>query len=203
MFYIKKITLLIICAGILFFVAGTFSEDMSSVSSSGKAGEKTSALSERYMQLVKLNRTIRSKGPWLSPSEVDSISYAVFRTSNKYSVEPELVLAVMQTESGFKPSAVSYRGALGLMQIMPSTARYLAKELELGHIDNASIHNTNLNVELGTYYISKLKRQFGDLDSVLLAYNYGPSRYASSIREGKRLVNSYPQKVRGFWPDLD
>ncbi len=204
MFYMKKITILILVVGTLSLVSGSLSECVEVLGFQGSENNENiePCYSDNFKRLARLNTIISRKGPWLSPSEVDNISYSIHLFSNKYSVEAELIIAVMQTESSFRPSAVSCRGAVGLMQIMPSTAKHLAQELKIGNIEHNQICNPLLNVELGTYYIQKLRRQFGDLESTLLAYNYGPTRYASSLEEGGLLVNSYPGKVMEYWRGL-
>jgi soluble lytic murein transglycosylase-like protein len=86
-------------------------------------------------------------------------------------VEAGLVRAIMQTESAFNPAARSRAGAIGLMQLMPSTAR------ELG----VNPFVTEQNIEGGVRYFSQLLRMFGGVELALVAYNAGPGfaqRYA-------------------------
>lgn len=92
-----------------------------------------------------------------------------------YGVDPLLVLAVMREESHFSPTAVSTSGARGLMQLMPSTARWIA-EAKLGeNLREEELLRPETNIKLGTWYLSHLLEQFdGDVAMAVAAYNGGP-----------------------------
>lgn len=92
----------------------------------------------------------------------------VASASQKVGVPPDLLAAVIQQESGFRPCSVSEKGALGLMQLMPSTAN------ELGVVD---AFDPDQNVEAGAALLKTLLERYGgDLNRVLGAYNAGPRR---------------------------
>jgi soluble lytic murein transglycosylase len=86
-------------------------------------------------------------------------------TAARLEVQPALVKAVIAAESNFDPAAVSHKGAQGLMQLMPSTARALGVEDPLYPPDN---------VEGGTLYLRRMIDRYGDLERALAAYNAGP-----------------------------
>ena len=87
-------------------------------------------------------------------------------TARRHGLDPNLVLAVVAVESGFQPDAVSNKGAQGLMQLMPATAR------ELGVADAL---DPAQNLDGGTRYLRMLVAQYGgDLGKALAAYNAGP-----------------------------
>ena len=87
-------------------------------------------------------------------------------TAQRHGLDPELVLAVVGVESAFKPDAVSHKGAQGLMQLMPGTAR------ELGVTDPL---DPAQNLDGGTRYLRMLIAQYGgDVGKALAAYNAGP-----------------------------
>jgi len=109
---------------------------------------------------------------FFSPSaRVDSavpqyLSAIIYEASEKHGVDPRLVAAVAQRESRFNPFATSPVGAQGVMQLMPSTARYLG-------VSNS--YDARENVFAGTRYLKKLLDTFdGDLNLTLAAYNAGP-----------------------------
>ena len=86
-------------------------------------------------------------------------------------------LAVARQESAFMPDAKSSSGALGLMQLMPATARLVAKGLGLKYDGNRALTEPSLNIRLGTQYLGQMLRRF-DNNRILAtaAYNAGPSR---------------------------
>lgn len=89
-----------------------------------------------------------------------------------YKLPPALVKAVISVESNFNPWAVSIKGAVGLMQLMPETAREM-------FIDDP--YDPVKNIEAGTRYLRVLVNQFdGDLIKVLAAYNAGPDQVVRS-----------------------
>jgi soluble lytic murein transglycosylase len=92
-----------------------------------------------------------------------------------YKCDPLWVMAIIKVESGFLPHAQSPRGALGLMQILPSTARDIAPEIGLQIQTDEDLTNPEINLHLGVYYLSKLEQMFpDDENAVLAAYNAGP-----------------------------
>ncbi len=109
-------------------------------------------------------------------------------------VSPALVLALIQVESEFRPQAESERGALGLMQILPSTATDMEKR-EASELKGEGLER---HIRLGIRYLRRLARAFhGRLDWALMAYNVGPKRLESAIVE-RRVVREwrkYPRQV--------
>lgn len=96
-----------------------------------------------------------------------SIDYtsSIVAAANRYGIDPSLALAVAQTESSMNPSAVSGSGAIGLFQLMPSTAA------GLGVNPNDPLQN----IDGGVKYLSQLLGQYnGDTTLALAAYNAGP-----------------------------
>jgi soluble lytic murein transglycosylase len=92
-------------------------------------------------------------------------------------VEPALVYAVIRQESGFETDAVSRSGALGLMQLMPATASYIAPILPLPFSLASLTTDGSYNIALGRGYLEKLLEDFGGSYALAIAaYNAGPSR---------------------------
>lgn len=92
-------------------------------------------------------------------------------------VEPALLLAMLRQESGFHPRAVSSAGARGLMQIMPATARRVARGLRLPYSRVRLIEDPEYNLTIGRSYIETLLERYnGSYVLALAAYNAGPNR---------------------------
>jgi len=85
-------------------------------------------------------------------------------------------LAIARQESLFDSSAVSRSGAIGLMQIMPETGRYLARKLNVDGFETAMLFDERFNYLLGSYYIGELMKITGYLPVAAASYNAGPTR---------------------------
>jgi soluble lytic murein transglycosylase-like protein len=100
--------------------------------------------------------------------DIDKVSKLVSFAAQEQSLDPALLKSIIKQESGFKPCAVSMKGAQGLMQLMPGTAREL-------HVTD--VFDPAQNVQAGAAYLKQmLERYNGDLRLALVGYNAGPSR---------------------------
>lgn len=94
--------------------------------------------------------------------------------SKKNKVDPFLVAAIIKNESGFDNKAVSHVGAVGLMQIMPETGRWIAGQMGLKDYQEANLYQTRTNIRMGCWYLSELAYEFkNNLALMLIAYNAG------------------------------
>jgi len=114
--------------------------------------------------------------------------------ASRYGIDPALVKAVVQTESGFDPNAVSHAGAKGLMQLMDDTARGLGVNDSFDPMQN---------IDGGTRFLSYLLRKYdGQLMPALAAYNAGPGRVdrlglTTDAQVGERL-GDLPQETQRY-----
>ena len=93
--------------------------------------------------------------------------------AEKYDLEEAFVFAVIKAESDFNEKAVSKSGARGLMQIMPTTGKWIASELDKGLFLSDDLFDAETNVEFGCFYLNYLFGKFSDLKAVICAYNAG------------------------------
>jgi soluble lytic murein transglycosylase-like protein len=130
----------------------------------------------------------------LQTNHINNLSQLIVHESKKNSLDPLLLTAVIITESSFNNWARSNRGAVGLMQIRPTTGKELATEVSVQWQGIPSLYDPETNIILGSYYLSKLFLRFGDLGLALEAYNHGPSRLKGYLKKGLR-PKHYSQKV--------
>ncbi len=118
----------------------------------------------------------------------NTVLAAINRYAKVYGLDPALVTAMVEVESGFNLKAVSPKGAQGLMQIMPATAKDL-------HLKDS--FNAEKNIEAGTRYLKQLLDRFGTAELALAAYNAGPGTVSRA--GGVPAINEtrqYIKKVR-------
>ena len=92
--------------------------------------------------------------------------------SAQYDLDPYLVLAVIKTESNFNENVESNEGAKGLMQIMDSTAKEIAKKNNI-ELTDENILDPEINIEIGTIYLSQLIEKYNSVELAIAAYNAG------------------------------
>lgn len=126
----------------------------------------TTNISSRAMQIFNPYRAAIAKfNPRLSARQLDSITKSVLAVSEKYGLDPRLVVSLILAESGFRPNARSRSGAMGLGQLMPGTARGMG-------VSNA--YDTDQNIEASVRLICGHLGNYRDLGLALSAYNAGP-----------------------------
>ncbi|MGB8953827.1 MAG: lytic transglycosylase domain-containing protein [Tumebacillaceae bacterium] len=97
--------------------------------------------------------------------------------ANANGVDPRLVAALIRVESKFDASNTSHVGAVGLMQLMPETADWIAQQSGIPYHGEQDLSNPETNIKLGTWYIAYLTKQYqGNSVMAVAAYNAGPGR---------------------------
>lgn len=155
---------------------------------------------------VLANVAIDALYKWVYPDKYHDI---VAKYSAEYSVPKELVFAVIKVESDFDENAVSSANAIGLMQMLPSTYRWLTTILGDEYLE-ADLYVPETNIKYGTYYLSYLYSRFGSWEKALIAYNWGEGNFSiflenegytegdyDSIPVGQ--TKHYVQKVIHHW----
>ena len=106
--------------------------------------------------------------------------------SSMHSLDPYLVAAIIRAESRFRPTALSQAGAVGLMQIMPTTGEWIAEKLQIEDFAADGLHRPDVNIRFGTWYLRYLLNQLNeDVESALIAYNAGLSNLLRWQSEGE------------------
>lgn len=100
----------------------------------------------------------------------------VQKYSQKYNVDENLVYALIKAESNFNANAQSSKGAIGLMQLMETTAQDVCKRMDLNISNNElkeKLLEPEININIGTKYLSILIQQYGNVEIAITAYNAG------------------------------
>lgn len=157
-----------------------------------------------------LRATLRAAPPaqvprWLKDAVCDravalgeaclAVAAAVAQESQLAGLDPVLMLAVIEVESGWDPGAVSHRDARGLMQLRGPT---LEDEAAAGALPSRDAHDPLVNVRAGIRYYARLLTRFQDPELALVAYNAGPNRLAAYLQAERGLPArfwEYPRRV--------
>ncbi len=126
----------------------------------------------------------------------------------QFNLNSEVVFSLINEESSFKADAISGAGAMGLMQILPSTAGEVANNLQIENFTPNMLLTPEINIRIGCYYLNYLLNMFdGDLTLSLCAYNAGFNTVKGWLNEKGELYEiKYPETAkyvakikRGMW----
>jgi soluble lytic murein transglycosylase len=110
-------------------------------------------------------------------------------------VDPFLLLAVIEEESRYDPSARSRKGARGLMQLRPETAKHIAARAGIVWSGPEDLYDPATNVRLGAIYLAEMKKRFGRWKTALAAYHSGPTRIRRIEKRGGKIPTGYASSV--------
>jgi soluble lytic murein transglycosylase len=138
---------------------------------------------------------LKERKPGVPDDRIKVIANSVYEESRRYDLDYRLILAIMKVESNFRNEAVSRRGARGLMQINPASARIIARESGVEVKGAKCLHEPEKNIKIGVSYLSKLRGMFDNMVSALHAYNAGPGKVKKPAGEEKAKTTSFTRKV--------
>ena len=112
---------------------------------------------------------------------------SILSYSRKYGQDPYFIAAIIREESQFHAEALSPAGARGVMQVMPTTGEWIARNIRMSGFDRARLFESDTAINLGTWYISHLMKKFkNDPLFVAAAYNAGPEAVAGWLGKSPR-----------------
>jgi soluble lytic murein transglycosylase len=109
---------------------------------------------------------------------------SIMAYSRSNGVNAATVSAIIFTESRFNPKACSHKGALGLMQIMPSTGEWITRQLNWPNFSKRDLFVPEKNLAIGIWYLAYLKRNFNNEYLALASYNAGSRHVSRWLNEG-------------------
>jgi len=206
----KRLALLICCA-----LLTTGIQPFASLGDSYKSAQVTATMNQHPVELASASlrgRTARlhyndrllatqffarlsQRHTGLPAHERSALAHAIVAESRAQSLDPDLVIAIIEVESAGYSLAVSRVGAMGLMQLLPSTAEELAGEIGIEWMGDQTLFDPIVNVKLGTAYLRQLVDRYDDVNIALAAYNWGPGHIDGRIRRGEVIPSKYIQQV--------
>jgi len=174
-------------AGLNDYIAQEIAADPGSSSWSALAEAQIYA---SYGETYRAMRALKRALPYAATASIKSIPLVYWRIlfpkpwwetikteSAKNNLDPYLVASLIRQESEFDPSVVSYANAYGLMQLLPSTGKTLAREEGISHFETFQLLDPEMNIRLGTRYLRQMLDKFGGVQEyALAAYNAGDGR---------------------------
>jgi len=116
-------------------------------------------------------------------------------------LDPLYVAAIIKNESRFNPGAISNKGAIGLMQVMPDTGRWVAEKMGFAGFHPDMLHDPATNIMIGTWYLAELRREFaGKIVLVTAAYNAGRGQVKTWAENNKVNLTPNPAAELAIWP---
>ncbi len=176
-------------AGLNDYIAQEIAADPDSSSWSALAEAQIYA---SYGETYRAMRALKRALPYAASAPIKSIPLAYWRIlfpeawwdtikaeSAKNGLDPYLVASLIRQESEFNPAVVSYANAYGLMQLLPSVGKAMAREEGMSHFETFQLLDPATNIRLGTRYLRKMIDRFGGVpEYALAAYNAGDERVA-------------------------
>jgi soluble lytic murein transglycosylase-like protein len=162
----------------------------------GAGGALAGAATEsRDPELAAVRRWLEPVARELGAREGDALAATLVRTSREHSLPPAFVIAVIEVESRFDPYAVSPKGALGLMQVLPSTGAEVARRIGIPWRGPRTLFDPHANVRIGVAYLRGLVERYASVRAALAAYNWGPGQIDARLRGGSGLPVHYSERV--------
>jgi soluble lytic murein transglycosylase len=128
-------------------------------------------------------------------SLAEEITVAARAAGELHEIDPWLIIAFIKVESDGRTKVISPAGAVGLMQVLPSTGEDIAKSLGEEWRGKEQLFEVGTNIRYGTYYLRQLVNRFGTMQAAIAAYNWGPNHIARRIKRNAELPTEYPIKV--------
>jgi soluble lytic murein transglycosylase len=135
----------------------------------------------------------------LDKNQEKKLASFIYQESRRYGFDPELIIAVISTESSFYNWAISPKGAVGLMQIIPTTGRQVAEMNDILWHGKDPLFDPFLNIRLGIHYLWMLYLKFGDIQLALTAYNHGPGKVIRWLNARETIPMKYAEKVLAYY----
>lgn len=162
------------------------------------AGAATQKPTKKSMGQSEIYTVLHKRLKDESPVTVYLLSVEIAKLCDTHQFDPALVLSLIHKESSFRKSVISHAGAVGLMQLLPTTAQYISDRNGITYNGPQDLHNPIVNVRLGIAYMAYLRSKFRDTSLVLAAYNLGPTNLNRQLRARTFHIDQMKNYVYGI-----
>lgn len=166
----------------------------------GLATEKLNGLLDASKRQIIIDRQTKMRnsaakmsGDYPAPYKNELLRFAKARN-----IDPRFVLAIMKQESSFKANAKSPSAARGLLQLVMDTALKYNKQCGIPNLQAEQLYSPEININLGSYYISELKRQFNLYEAIAASYNGGEDNAQRWLNRSRPKENAIFTSEVGF-----
>ena len=115
--------------------------------------------------------------------QANIIAKTIIEQSMVYKMDPVFLSAIIMNESSFNPIAKGSSGEIGLMQILPSTGKWMAKKIKMKWRGSKTLSNPIQNIKLGAAYVNLLRNKYKHGQLYLAAYNMGPGNLRKALNK--------------------
>jgi soluble lytic murein transglycosylase len=142
---------------------------------------------------------IASALPLHSRLQVYAIANAIIKESNRFGFDPLFILALIEQESRIQPNMRGSAGEIGLMQILPKTAFWIAKKHKIRMVTKKQLFDPVFNIKIGVRYLSYLHKKFPEQTRhSVAAYNMGPKNVRKILKKKKQPEVYYTHVLRRY-----
>jgi soluble lytic murein transglycosylase len=157
-------------------------------------------------KVSKINRQVyawtREHMPRASRKQYRAVAQAIVEESIRYEFDPVLLMSVIQNESSFNPEMRGALDEIGLMQLRPATAEWIAAKFKLRYTGSQALYNPVVNIRLGAAYLAYLREKFDSHAQLYLAaYNMGARNVASALDKSV-WPKDYPSHVMRYYVEF-
>jgi soluble lytic murein transglycosylase len=160
-----------------------------------RSGEKIKKFNSAVFASTKQSLPAKHK------SAANRVAKAIISEADRHGFDPVFLISVIQTESSFNPAQIGGVGEIGLMQLRPETAKWIADKIGVKWNGPQSLFDPVVNIRLGAAYLAYVRERFDSHAQLYLAaYNMGPTN-VKRLRNQDKWPTEYPARVMGKYVD--
>ena len=183
------------------FLAALLFFSLALPSTSSEPVSDLTSLEDSYqdLNLAEVAQHLERRLPVAHKQDSYKLAKLLVQLSDRHMLSPGLILSVIETESSYRYGTVSKKGAVGLMQLLPETAKEVAAKYRIHEYKSAQdLYDPRINLRLGAAYLAYLRGRFGASAHYLAAYNMGPTALKTRLRNGNYDLGAVEKYVKNI-----